>query len=390
VQLSLTLALVLGACSGVSDGAHTQRRVTGQGGRTEPLRPTTAPRGRGSYAYAFTDGKLLVFGGEVPGSGAYVGSEPPRPTRLNDGALYDVATKRWVELPDPPFDGPLDAPKALGADGSFVVVGINCPKRTWDDSDGWDCDVRAPMEGAIYRSDIATWQAIDLPSTVDDWWAIGTMGTEAVFGVGRERLVLIDTATNRARVVTRPPFELVPRNTCVSDAGVTAVRVTDESDIDIETDPLPLRLDAVVLEPSGDAWSAPVTLVEGTAPRLFAVYCAGRSALVLPTPRRQLDGCEIESFLFSGQRWRRITPPPVDVGFLRPQVWTGAELVIWGGAEYFGDPSARAYNPNTDSWRKVDQPPIAYAPVRLWTGTDVLLYHANETTGDAVSHLTLP
>jgi hypothetical protein len=332
-----------------------------------------------------------VFGGEIPGAGPYVGSEPPRPTRLNDGALYDVATKQWVELPDPPFDGPLDDPKALGVGRSFVVVGIDCPKRTWDDSDDWDCDVRAPMKGAIYRSDIAKWQAIALPPTVDDWWAIGTMGTEAVFGVGRERLVLIDTATNRARVVTKPPFELVPRNTCVSDAGVTAVRVADESDdeSDIKTESLPLRLEGVVLEPAGGAWSAPVTLAEGTAPSLFAVYCAGRSVLVIPTPRRQLDGREIDSFLFDGQTWRRITPPPVDVGFLRPQVWTGVELVIWGGAEYFGDPSARAYNPNTDQWRKVEQPPIANYPVRLWTGTDVLLYHANEATADAVSHVAV-
>jgi hypothetical protein len=130
-----------------------------------------------------------------------------------------------------------------------------------------------------------------------------------------------------------------------------------------------------------------VTLAEGTAPLGYPVYCAGHTAVVIPFYRRQRDGRMIPSYEFDGRTWRKISTPPADLGG-QPSVWTGTELVIWGGAEYFGDPSARAYNLATNTWRTVKLPPITRYSYRLWTGSEILVYPGDGPNG--VTRMSVP
>lgn len=72
--------------------------------------------------------------------------------------------------------------------------------------------------------------------------------------------------------------------------------------------------------------------------------------------------------------WRRGSPGPLRHRERAVEVWTGSELVIWGG-DPDGD-SGAAYEPATDRWRAIAAAPI---PARCqgtaaWTGREVLVW----------------
>jgi len=79
-------------------------------------------------------------------------------------------------------------------------------------------------------------------------------------------------------------------------------------------------------------------------------------------------------------QWRILAPSPLDGRFAHTAMWTGTEMIVWGGVsgEENGAPIAHqgaAYNPVTDTWRLIADAPIAPRkwPTAEWTGTQVLL-----------------
>jgi hypothetical protein len=71
------------------------------------------------------------------------------------------------------------------------------------------------------------------------------------------------------------------------------------------------------------------------------------------------------------RRWRVLPAAPIGARTSHQAVWTGKEMVVWGG---FGrcctidsvihDPTAAAYDPATDKWRRIDDVPPP------WSGDD--------------------
>ncbi len=77
------------------------------------------------------------------------------------------------------------------------------------------------------------------------------------------------------------------------------------------------------------------------------------------------------------ESWRVIPPPPRQTASGGVLVWTGTELIEWGGGRP-GDPQnthGAAYDPRSNTWR-----PIAEAPVGLnlasgvWTGHEMIVF----------------
>lgn len=73
--------------------------------------------------------------------------------------------------------------------------------------------------------------------------------------------------------------------------------------------------------------------------------------------------------------WRMLPPAPVaaDTGdqLTYEGVWTGSELVVWGGPEGAG----AAYEPSTDSWREIAAAPLGARRgfVSAWTGSEMIV-----------------
>jgi N-acetylneuraminic acid mutarotase len=71
--------------------------------------------------------------------------------------------------------------------------------------------------------------------------------------------------------------------------------------------------------------------------------------------------------------WRRL---PNGGGFGGVLAWTGRELIAWGGGCCGEDSSAGyAYNPTTNTWRKLARTPLApsQAPIGAWSGRELII-----------------
>jgi N-acetylneuraminic acid mutarotase len=74
-------------------------------------------------------------------------------------------------------------------------------------------------------------------------------------------------------------------------------------------------------------------------------------------------------------QWRALPKSPASGGGL--VVWTGRELIGWGGGccgDAFSD--GAAYNPATNAWRKLATSPLApsQSPLGTWTGRELLVF----------------
>lgn len=62
-------------------------------------------------------------------------------------------------------------------------------------------------------------------------------------------------------------------------------------------------------------------------------------------------------------------------------VWTGTEMIIWGGweAPQPCQPGGGAYNPATDSWRPIAESTLrcVYAHTAVWTGSEMIVFSGN-------------
>ena len=78
--------------------------------------------------------------------------------------------------------------------------------------------------------------------------------------------------------------------------------------------------------------------------------------------------------------WRSLSDGPLEYADARTAVWTGQEVLIWGGE--IGDGSHRrpdngaAYDPRTDSWRELPRSPIwsLASHSAVWTGTEMIVW----------------
>lgn len=85
-------------------------------------------------------------------------------------------------------------------------------------------------------------------------------------------------------------------------------------------------------------------------------------------------------FLFDARSrgWSPIARGPLGPRILPAAVWTGSEMLIWGGTDEEGETflsDGAAYEPESDSWRILPPAPIGpRAPLFVWTGRELLVW----------------
>ena len=89
---------------------------------------------------------------------------------------------------------------------------------------------------------------------------------------------------------------------------------------------------------------------------------------------------QANGYVFEGraESWDELAATPLSPRAYAAAAWTGEELLIWGGTdgrqERFFDDGA-AYDPETDSWRVLPEAPIrARAPLSVWTGRELIVW----------------
>ena len=83
--------------------------------------------------------------------------------------------------------------------------------------------------------------------------------------------------------------------------------------------------------------------------------------------------------------WRQIADPPASVAPGAPAVWTGSDVVVWGGG--FGpdgthEVGGATYDPAADEWSELPEAPIdvAAGATAVWTGKEAIFWGGAEIT----------
>jgi N-acetylneuraminic acid mutarotase len=167
-------------------------------------------------------------------------------------------------------------------------------------------------------------------------------------------------------------WRLLPRAPLTFDAGQTSVWTGSELIVSgltgaaADGNLLKSTEAAVAYNPADRTWR------RLAAPPKTDTYCrrhagwTGREMLVW--------GCSLLAYDPGADHWRRLPPPPSGAGIV---VWTGQELLGWGGG-CCGDATARgeAFDPDTETWRAIADSPLApeQQPLGVWTGRELVLF----------------
>lgn len=88
----------------------------------------------------------------------------------------------------------------------------------------------------------------------------------------------------------------------------------------------------------------------------------------------------------SDRSWRLLAPSPLSARFNHTGIWTGRQMLIWGGIENISSETSGAkprvltdgasYDPSDDEWRLLPKSPLRGSPGQLtaWTGDEMLVW----------------
>jgi hypothetical protein len=93
--------------------------------------------------------------------------------------------------------------------------------------------------------------------------------------------------------------------------------------------------------------------------------------------RRLADGAALDPV---ANRWRALPPAPIGPRAYAPAVWTGTEMLVWGGVVDGGSAAVdgAAYDPRTNRWRAIASQPFGGAgpSAFVWTGSEMVVVSA--------------
>jgi N-acetylneuraminic acid mutarotase len=83
--------------------------------------------------------------------------------------------------------------------------------------------------------------------------------------------------------------------------------------------------------------------------------------------------------------WRSTTTTFAPPGrFLHSLVWTGREMIVWGGTVESGDAFPSAYDPVKDRWKRISrkgEPEARDFHTAVWTGTEMVIWGGRARDG---------
>jgi hypothetical protein len=203
-------------------------------------------------------------------------------------------------------------------------------------------------------------------------------------GVGCAALVAVGATALWAGRTDRPVDAPASSSDGADDRPSTSVTVASTADASTDgTGPTGLA----------QAW-APIAAEPGGPRQMPAVVWTGREALVIGgTDRSGEPRADAVAYDPSTDRWRRLADPP-DATADPLVAWTGHEMLVIGGTA-LGDSApagavtaGRAYDPASDSWRWT-APPFSFIDDEspwAWTGEELLVWPRNSPSKAPVGY----
>ncbi len=294
-------------------------------------------------------------------------------TRRILAAAYNPATTRWRRLPSP-------APT-----GSFLDVG-----GAWTGKEllVWGQGVRAALDPATGR-----WRQLPgsrLLAIHDGFGLVAWTGKELIgwgggcCGDAFDDGVAYDPRTNRWRALPRSPLA-GSQHPLGAWTGKELIVLVGDTDPDGKRWPARLAR-AAAYDPATNAWRRIPRLPDARGGA--SVVWDGHELLVVggavPGPDGKPPRLVREGYAFdpSTSRWRAL--PPMETGRVDGvAAWTGKQLLVWGGRSSSPGaprvtvpPHGLAYDPATNRWSSLPPAPLLgrLEPTSVWTGHQLLLW----------------
>lgn len=292
---------------------------------------------------------------------------------LGDGASYDLATGRWTPLAPAPLS-PRRGHSAVWTGTRMIVWGGSAQGgvafgdgAVYDPiTNAWTPVAPAPIEPRHGHS------AVYLQDRMVVWGGAAQAG--AALGDG----AAYDPLTNTWAALPVPP--LAPR------LGHRAVATTDRMLVwggsSEAAEGGRYFADGAVYSPATNGWSAMAAAPAALEPRDNAVAVwTGEQLLVWGgygrsetcTPCFYGDGAAYD---LASDSWAPIAPSPLSGRGAHRAVWTGREMLVWGGFDSAVQGDGALYNPFDDAWVRLAPSPL---PARqhhamVWTGQQLIVW----------------
>ena len=335
--------------------------------------PDSGLAGRSDASVVWTRKAMVVWGGEAD-TGV-----------RGDGASYDLAGDTWTPLPPSPI-APRRSHTAIWTGTKMVVYGgLGIA--------GECSQICALGDGAAYDSISNTWRAIT-PAPISPrsgHSAVWLQNRMVVWGGTAEGgVALADGASYDPAADTwtsLPPSPLSPRVGHRVVASTHRMLVWGGSAS--AADGGKSVADGAVYTPATNSW-VPMAAAPASLPGrdTFASVWTGKQLLVWGGFRRG-DGCapcaqgDGAVYDLDSDAWTPMAPAPVSGRGDAEAVWSGRDMLLWGGSDGGVQADGALYNPTNDSWARVV--PGSLAPRRqhamVWTGQQLLIWGGEGGSG---------
>ena len=145
--------------------------------------------------------------------------------------------------------------------------------------------------------------------------------------------------------------------------------------------------DGARYQPAIDSWT-PITTTNAPSPRDWHSGVWTGSEMLIWGGRFVGCGLGCIEYLDNGKRydpatdtWQDMAAAPLTPRYQHTAVWTGSEMIVWGGAAVISDTGYLAndgarYNPTTNSWTPLAPSGLTgrVGHSALWTGSEMLIW----------------
>ncbi len=290
----------------------------------------------------------------------------------------DSTASEWRELPASPL-GPRHRHVMVEAAEHVIVWGgvddagsadpFSSTGALYDPADdAWRPIAHAPIQA---RHDaLAVWTGDEMLL-----W-----GGRADTSTGHDQAALYDPASDSWREAAG--FPSIPAGSGVAVWTGRRVLVWGQP---LGTDPTDTPPVTAAYDPEADRWTelAEAPIMGGS--QVSGVW-TGDELIVFGGARPDADGGGLQgsragaAYDPSTDTWRTLPDAPIEGRFGHTMVWTGSEIIVWGGtrtdeARDVLDDGA-AYDPKQDRWRELASAPLGgrYNHFAVWTGTHMVVF----------------
>jgi N-acetylneuraminic acid mutarotase len=357
-------------------GTQGELNVLASGGRYDPATDSWSvistgagvPAGRTRHTAVWTGSEMIIWGGQA-GSGQ---------SWFDSGSRYDPMTDTWTPMT---IDASTPVPRSghtavwtgtemivWGGSSTMPVTAMNTGGRYDPDTDSWTPTSTASGVPANRRFHSAVWTG----ARMIVWGGQGG-------GIDRTDGALYDPVQDSWTPTSTGPHSPQARESQATvwtgtemivwgGRGSTGIRLNDGG-----------RYNAV-----SDTWT-PMSGAGAPSPRVLpAAVWTGTEIIVWGGDTGTITVTN------TGGRYDPVsdswTPTAIDASTPTARqypmaVWTGSEMVVWGGAESSGNPCPTRggrYDPVANAWTPTsvesDVPRGALSPAEVWTGAELLVY----------------